>query len=237
MHYLFTLEITASPYKTFEDTAKQFIMKVFRSSVFRALCAIVIGALLVKYREQTVTWITVAIGIIFLVSGIISITAWFSAKRKGGTNGMDIYDVQGRLITMPSQPFPVVGLGSVILGGVLAMFPNSFVNGLTYIIAIMLILGAFTQFFNLTVARRFANIGIVWWIFPTLVLLVGLVAVVKPSFIASAPLLVLGWCIIVYGAVDLIDSIKIHQCRRQMGAVNGTEEATAEEIKEGKTPE
>lgn len=237
MHYLFTLEITASPYKTFEDTAKQFIMKVFRSSVFRALCAIVIGALLVRYREQTVTWITVAIGIIFLVSGIISITAWFSAKRKGGTNGMDIYDVQGRLITMPSQPFPVVGLGSVILGGVLAMFPDSFVNGLTYVIAIMLILGALTQFFNLTVARRFASIGIVWWIFPTLVLLIGLVAVVKPSFIASAPLLVLGWCIIVYGVVDLIDSIKIHQCRRQMGNANGTEEATAEEIKEEKTPE
>lgn len=235
MHYLFTLEITASPYKTFEDTAKQFIMKVFRSSVFRALCAIVIGALLVRYREQTVTWITVAIGIIFLVSGIISITAWFSAKRKGGTNGMDIYDVQGRLITMPSQPFPVVGLGSVILGGVLAMFPDSFVNGLTYVIAIMLILGALTQFFNLTVARRFASIGIVWWIFPTLVLLIGLVAVVKPSFIASAPLLVLGWCIIVYGVVDLIDSIKIHQCRRQMGNANDTNEASAEEITEEKS--
>lgn len=237
MHYLFTLEITASPYKTFEDTAKQFIMKVFRSSVFRALCAIVIGALLVKYREQTVTWITVAIGIIFLVSGIISITAWFSSKRKGNTNGVDIYDAQGNLITMPAQPFPVVGLGSVILGGVLAMFPDSFVNGLTYVIAIMLILGALTQFFNLTVARRFASIGIVWWIFPTLVLLIGLVAVVKPSFIASAPLLVLGWCIIVYGVVDLIDSIKIHQCRRQMGNANDTNEASAEEIKEGKTPE
>ncbi len=68
-------------------------------------------------------------------------------------------------------------------------------------------------------------------------LLVGLVAVVKPSFIASAPLLVLGWCIIVYGAIDLIDSIKIHQCRRQMGAVNDTNEASAEEITEEKTPE
>lgn len=235
MHYLFTLEITASPYKTFEDTAKQFIMKVFRSSVFRALCAIVIGALLVRYREQTVTWITVAIGIIFLVSGIISITAWFSSKRKGNTNGVDIYDAQGNLITMPAQPFPVVGLGSVILGGVLAMFPDSFVNGLTYVIAIMLILGALTQFFNLTVARRFASIGIVWWIFPTLVLLIGLVAVVKPSFIASAPLLVLGWCIIVYGVVDLIDSIKIHQCRRQMGNANDTNEASAEEITEEKS--
>lgn len=58
-------------------------MKVLRSSIFRAVCAIVVGALLVKYREQTVTWITVLIGVIFLVSGIISITAWYSAKRKG----------------------------------------------------------------------------------------------------------------------------------------------------------
>lgn len=207
-------------------------MKVFRSSIFRALYAIVIGALLVKYREQTVTWITIAIGLMFLVSGIISITAWFSAKRKGGTDGVDIYDANGNLITMPNQPFPVVGLGSVILGAVLALFPNSFVNGLTYVLAIMLILGALTQFFNLTVARRFAQIGIVWWIFPTLVLLVGLVAIVKPSFIASAPLLVLGWCIMAYGVVDLIDSIKIHQCRKRMGNANGTNDATAEEIKE-----
>lgn len=193
-------------------------MKVLRSSIFRAVCAIIVGALLVKYREQTVTWITVLIGVIFLVSGIISITAWFSAKRKGGTGDVDIYDAQGNLLTPPVPPFPIVGLGSVILGAVLALFPNSFVNGLMYILAAMLILGALSQFFSLTAARRFAKIGFVWWIVPTLVLLVGLVAIVKPSFIASAPLLVLGWCMIVYGVVDLIDAIKIHQCRKKLGA-------------------
>ena len=191
-------------------------MKVLRSSIFRAVCAIIVGALLVKYREQTVTWITVLIGVIFLVSGIISITAWFSAKRKGGTGDVDIYDAQGNLLTPPVPPFPIVGLGSVILGAVLALFPNSFVNGLMYILAAMLILGALSQFFSLTAARRFAKIGFVWWIVPTLVLLVGLVAIVKPSFIASAPLLVLGWCMIVYGVVDLIDAIKIHQCRKKL---------------------
>lgn len=195
-------------------------MKVLRSSIFRAVCAIIVGALLVKYREQTVTWITVLIGVIFLVSGIISITAWFSAKRKGGTGDVDIYDAQGNLLTPPVPPFPIVGLGSVILGAVLAMFPNSFVNGLMYILAAMLILGALSQFFSLTAARRFAKIGFVWWIVPTLVLLVGLVAIVKPSFIASAPLLVLGWCMIVYGVVDLIDAIKIHQCRKKLGVRN-----------------
>lgn len=192
-------------------------MKVLRSSIFRAVCAIVVGALLVKYREQTVTWITVLIGVIFLVSGIISITAWFSAKRKGGAEGVDLYDAQGNLLTPPAPPFPIVGLGSVILGAVLALFPNSFVNGLMYILAAMLILGALSQFFNLTVARRFAKIGFVWWIVPTLVLLIGLIAIVKPSFIASAPLLVLGYCMIVYGVVDLIDTLKIHQCRKKLG--------------------
>lgn len=198
-------------------------MKVLRSSIFRAVCAIVVGALLVKYREQTVTWITVLIGVIFLVSGIISITAWYSAKRKGGAEGVDLYDAQGNLLTPPAPPFPIVGLGSVILGAVLALFPNSFVNGLMYILAAMLILGALSQFFNLTVARRFAKIGFVWWIVPTLVLLIGLIAIVKPSFIASAPLLVLGYCMIVYGAVDLIDTLKIHQCRKELRKVKREE--------------
>ncbi len=198
-------------------------MKVLRSSIFRAVCAIVVGALLVKYREQTVTWITVLIGVIFLVSGIISITAWYSAKRKGGAEGVDLYDAQGNLLTPPAPPFPIVGLGSVILGAVLALFPNSFVNGLMYILAAMLILGALSQFFNLTVARRFAKIGFVWWIVPTLVLLIGLIAIVKPSFIASAPLLVLGYCMIVYGAVDLIDTLKIHQCRKELRKIKREE--------------
>lgn len=212
-------------------------MKPFRSSIFRAVCAIAIGALLVKYREQTVTWITVVVGAIFLVSGIISITSWFASKRRNTDSSMDIYDTQGRLINVPAPPFPIVGLGSVILGGVLALFPNSFVNGLMYVLAAMLILGALTQFFNLTVARRFANIGIVWWVFPTLVLLVGLVAVLKPSFIATAPLLVLGWCMMVYGVVDLINSIKIHQCRKQMSQPHGTQDAVAEEVTEAKPGE
>ena len=212
-------------------------MKPFRSSIFRAVCAIAIGALLVKYREQTVTWITVVVGVIFLVSGIISITSWFASKRRNTDSSMDIYDAQGRLINVPAPPFPIVGLGSVILGGVLALFPNSFVNGLMYVLAAMLILGALTQFFNLTVARRFANIGIVWWVFPTLVLLVGLVAVLKPSFIATAPLLVLGWCMMVYGVVDLINSIKIHQCRKQMSQPHGTQDAVAEEVTEAKPEE
>ena len=48
-------------------------MKILQSSVFRAICAIAIGILLIKYPDNTVTWITIAIGILFLLSGIISL--------------------------------------------------------------------------------------------------------------------------------------------------------------------
>ncbi len=193
-------------------------MKVLQSSILRAIGAIVVGALLVKYREQTVTWITILIGAIFFVSGLISCIAYFAQKRKNDEDGLDIYDAHGNLISRSKPTFPIVGLGSLILGGLLAMLPNAFVNGLVYVLAAILTLGAINQFFNLSAATRFAHIGFIWWVEPALVLLVGIIAIVKPSAIASAPLLIIGWCMMVYGAMDIINSLKIHQCKKWVKA-------------------
>lgn len=190
-------------------------MKVLQSSIFRAICAIIVGALLVKYREQTVTWITIVIGIIFFISGVISCIAYFSAKRKSSGDDLDIYDANGNLIVQSKPSFPIVGLGSLILGAILALWPNTFVNGLIYVLGAILILGAINQLFNLTAATRFAHIGLVWWIVPALILILGIVSIIKPSAIASAPLLIIGWCMIVYGVVEIINSVKIHQCRKR----------------------
>ena len=41
-------------------------MKILQSSVFRAICAIAVGIMLIKYPDNTVTWITIAIGVLFL---------------------------------------------------------------------------------------------------------------------------------------------------------------------------
>ena len=209
-------------------------MKVFQSSIFRALCAIVVGALLVKYREQTVTWITIAIGVIFFVSGVISTVAYLSAKRQATNDGVEIYDAKGNRLTRPVPPFPIVGIGSIILGAWLALFPNSFVNGLMFVLAGMLILGALNLFFNLAAATRFSSTGCLWWVLPVAIFLVGITALVKPSTIASAPLFIVGWGMMAYGMVDLVNTIKIHRCRKafekaQQGN-NETDVVTIEEI-------
>lgn len=208
-------------------------MKVFQSSIFRALCAIVVGALLVKYREQTVTWITIAIGVIFFVSGVISTVAYLSAKRQATKEGVEIYDAKGNRLTRPVPPFPIVGIGSIILGAWLALFPNSFVNGLMFVLAGMLILGALNLFFNLAAATRFSSIGCLWWVLPMAIFLVGITALVKPSTIASAPLFIIGWGMMAYGMVDLVNTIKIHRCRKAFEkAQQGNDEADVVTIEE-----
>ena len=65
-------------------------MKVFQSSVVRALCAIIVGALIVKYRELTVTWITIAIGVLFFMSGVFSCVTYFIARGK--KNDVQMFD-------------------------------------------------------------------------------------------------------------------------------------------------
>ena len=208
-------------------------MKVFQSSIFRALCAIVVGALLVKYREQTVTWITIAIGVIFFVSGVISTVAYLSAKRQATKEGVEIYDAKGNRLTRPVPPFPIVGIGSIILGAWLALFPNSFVNGRMFVLAGMLILGALNLFFNLAAATRFSSIGCLWWVLPVAIFLVGITALVKPSTIASAPLFIIGWGMMAYGMVDLVNTIKIHRCRKAFEkAQQGNDEADVVTIEE-----
>jgi hypothetical protein len=46
-------------------------MRIVQSFVARALVAVVVGALIVKYREETAHWLTISIGGLFFVSGLV----------------------------------------------------------------------------------------------------------------------------------------------------------------------
>ena len=111
--------------------------------------------------------------------------------------------------------FPIVGIGSLCLGLILALMPNTFINSLMFILSVILIMGALTQFMNLATARKMGRVGIVYWIFPSIILLIGLLAVIKPSAIASAPLFIIGWTMLIYGVVECINAFKIANNKRK----------------------
>lgn len=191
-------------------------MKLFQSSIFRALCAIVVGVLLIKYPDDSVTWLTMAIGALFLLSGVIALIAYWQAKRHAGE--YTITDREGRVISGSQSTFPIVGAGSVILGLVLVLTPNAFINGLMYMLAAVLILGGITQLMNLVAARRFGSVPFGYWICPSLILLTGLFVMIKPMESAELPLLILGWCSLLYGVIELINTLKIYRLRKAADA-------------------
>ncbi len=189
-------------------------MKILQSSVFRAICAIAVGAMLIKNPDSTVKGITIAIGILFLVSGVISCVAYFNARLHSTEN--EVYDADGKLLVGGRPMFPIVGLGSVILGFVLALMPGAFVTSLMYVLGGIILLGALNQFMVLIQARKFATLPLWFWVCPTLVLLTGLFVMIKPMESASLPLLIIGWCLLFYGVTECINAFKIHQYRKKM---------------------
>lgn len=188
-------------------------MKILQSSVFRAISAIAIGCLLIKYPDNTVTWITVAIGILFLLSGLISLIVYVNARKN--VSEFKILDTEGRVIAGEKPTFPIVGVGSLILGALLALTPNVFITALMYIIGGILILGAINQYMNLINARRYGKVGFGFWVFPSVVLLIGLYVIIKPMAPASMAMLILGWCSLLYGVTELVNSLKFHADKRK----------------------
>ena len=203
-------------------------MKILQSSFFRAICAIAVGILLIKYPDNTVTWITVAIGVLFFLSGIISLVVYLNARKH--VSEYKITDAEGNVVAGERPTFPIVGVGSIILGAILALTPNIFITALMYIIGGILILGAINQYMNLVNARKFGKIGFGYWIFPSIILLTGIYVLIRPMDPASVAMQFLGWCTLLYGVTEMINSIKFHNDRRKYAKAQEIQQA--EEVQE-----
>lgn len=214
-------------------------MRILQSSVFRALCAIVFGYLLVIYRNQMLHWTTIAFGALFFLSGLVSVIAYYAEKRRAANMAERLSamsEMRGKEMETPSEDsirhslmpgFPIVGIGSMVLGVILAIMPTTFIHGMMYVIAGLLVLGALNMMFNLSMARKFASIGLGFWIMPLLLLVLGVLMIAKPDLFAAMPFRILGWALIVYGVIECVNAIKIHNCRKQYEKIQAAQQAAS----------
>lgn len=211
-------------------------MRLIQSSIIRAVVAIVIGVLLVKYRSETMTWITIAAGIMFFISGIISCTVYYFEREKALKASSTQNDKGNKKSDGPI--FPIVGGGCTVLGVILTLMPDEFITWVAYVFATILILGAVNQFMNLASSRQFARVPILFWLFPSITLCIGIYIIAQPIEAATLPFKIIGWCLMFYGVVELVNTIKINQMKRaykkneESKVVNGTEMPTSENIED-----
>jgi len=219
--------------------SKLHLMRIIQSSIFRALLAIVFGYLLVMYRNELLHWTTIAFGCLFFLSGLISVIAYYVEKRRA----MNIADrlqamseMRGDEMETPAEDdikrsllptFPIVGIGSMILGVILAIMPTTFVHGMMYVVSGLLVLGALNMISNLIMAHKFASIGVGFWVMPILLLTLGVAMIVKPDLFAAMPFRILGWALIVYGVIECINAIKISQCHKQYERIQAAQQAAS----------
>ena len=198
-------------------------MKILQSSLVRAVMAFAVGALIIKYREETVHWLTVVIGALFFVSGLISVVLNrrpTPSLPKGGS--LECYSESNTDANQTPSPreggggwlTSLVGFGSIILGVILALMPTTFITGLQYVLAAMLVLGAVNQFVNLAQASRWCHVGWFYWLLPVVVLLVAIFMIWRPVETAAAPLFIIGWCMLLYGAAELLGGVMVWKAGR-----------------------
>ena len=197
-------------------------MKFLRNFIFRASCAIAIGVLLIEYREEIVRWIVITIGVLFFLSGIIALVGYYTASA-ATQQVSDEVETSTRGTSNTLQLTPFVAVGSIILGAVLALLPDTFITTLVFILAALLIIGSINQYANLAAIAKVAKVGLFYWFMPSILLIIGVVAIAYPS-----AFFIVGWCLLLHGVIELIDGLKIYRCRKAMAA-RQTDEATAPE--------
>lgn len=207
-------------------------MRTFLTSIVRAVCAAATGYLLVMYRTEMLHWLTIAVGALFFLSGLFSVIAYYADRRKARQTAERL-KTMAELRTDHEAPedldaivramrptFPIVGIGSILLGALLALMPTEFIKGAMYALAALLILGGVNQLYNLFSVRRLASIPFIFWLFPCVVLGVGVFMVVRPMETAELPFRILGYGLILYAVVELINGIKLYLIRRSIEAAD-----------------
>lgn len=162
-------------------------MKGLNYSFLRAICALVLGLVLISFPERAGDYLVVTIGVVFLIPSLISIIAYFTRN------------VQGVL------RFPIEAIGSVLFGLWLVIMPDFFADLLTYVLGFALVMGGVQQIAFLMAARRWTLVSPGFYIIPILILLTGFVSLLNPIGVRSTVFVIIGISSIVYALMEFIN--------------------------------
>lgn len=188
-------------------------MKGLSYSFLRAICALIIGLVLVMFPDQAGDYFVITIGVVFLVPSLISIIGYFAQNT----------EVRHR--------FPVEGVGSLLFGLWLIIMPGFFADLLTFVLGFILVMGGVQQIASLTAARRWMPVPGGFYIVPVLILLAGLLALFNPMGVRSTAFIIIGISSLVYAASELLNWFTFTR-RRPKTPGKGTSAKTIDNIED-----
>ena len=162
-------------------------MRILGYSLMRAVCALVIGMILVMFPDQASNYFVITIGVIFLVPSLISIIAYTANGKK------------------KQQRFPIEGIGSLLFGLWLIIMPHFFSNLLTIILGFILLMGGIQQLASVSTLRALVKVSYRYYVVPTLILIAGLVALFNPTGVQRTAFIIIGISCMVYAFSEFVN--------------------------------
>ncbi|GHV63769.1 membrane protein [Bacteroidia bacterium] len=175
-----------------------FILKTsFKNVVLRSILAILLGVVLIIWKDVALQYSVMLVGAFFLVTGLTSFIASYQKFREAAkVNALH----------------PINGIGSSLLGLLLMLAPLFFARVLMSIMGAMFVFGAITQYMSLTATKQMPKAS---YLFPTAVLIAGIVVIFLPQDSAKLIIVLLGCTAIFYGLTELIGKYKIKKLREK----------------------
>jgi len=211
-------------------------MKLFRISFIRALAALVVGVLLLKYDEAVLKGLTIALGIMFLIAGVVSLVGWLNMRRKTASFQLmaDAKNEQKEKDEGSQPMFPIVGLGSVLLGLILSLTQTAdFLTWAMYLVGGVLVLGGVNLGMNLLSARKMEPIDGLLWIVPALIVIAAVFAMIKGLVPARTTTTILGVTAVVYALAEVAYSVLFYRIRQRFEKTQAQVRRAQERQKKG----
>ena len=166
--------------------------KIINYFMVRAISAFILGAILLCFPKNAVLFVVTAIGVLFIVPGLISLINYFATAREERS---DI-------------PFRLAGIGSILFGVLLVSVPNFFVNILMYLLGTLLLLGGISQIATLIRVRKITTVAVPFYVIPLLIVVAGFLVLFNPFKTAETIFTLIGVTCLFYGIMEFIYRFK-----------------------------
>ena len=182
-------------------------MKFLQNPILRAIAAIVVGVLLLKFNDAVLHGFIIGFGILFLAIGILALLGWINERSK--KVDYRILDADGKELKGNKTSFPIAGLGSLILGIMLTISSGEelFRCWMTCLLSAVFILGALNECMNLWSARKYTSVHPALWLCPLIIIGAAVFVICKglvPPVEGSPTVLILGICALVYAVIEIV---------------------------------
>ncbi len=167
---------------------KKMLRKTGWISILESLVFTILGAILVWKPEETVKVISIILGALFIITGIVKIIGYFMTK---GKNDFYNYDL-------------IYGIMAIVIGIIVMTYMNTIGSIFRIIIGVWII---YTSLIRISLSIKMRKIEGNIWIFSLILAIIMFAGGVYTIVNSGVIVVTMGTIMIIYSVIDIIENV------------------------------